>query len=118
MSWGTVELEPGVRRWLEGLTTAHFNTAAFYIELLAEHGPLLSEPYTKQLHGNLRELRFHLDGDAVRITYWIASGRRIILLTAFRKTRMRESREIERAWRAFRQCMNDVHTVVDEHVGE
>jgi len=29
----------------------------------------------------------------VRITYWIASGRRIVLLTVFVKTRMREDKE-------------------------
>jgi len=75
MSWGTVELEPEVRDWLEQLSTAHFATAAFYVDLLAEQGPLLGEPYTRQLDGKLRELRFHLDGAAVRMTYWIASGR-------------------------------------------
>ncbi|MER5391238.1 type II toxin-antitoxin system RelE/ParE family toxin [Saccharopolyspora sp. NPDC002686] len=117
MSWGNVELEPEIRGWLEGLSVAHFSTAAFYIELLAEYGPLLSEPYTKQLRGKLRELRFYLDGDPVRVTYWIASGRRIVLLTAFRKTRMRESREIDRAWRAFRRCLSEGHTV-DEDIGE
>ncbi|RKT82487.1 hypothetical protein SAMN05421805_12260 [Saccharopolyspora antimicrobica] len=117
MIWGTVELESEVRAWLEGLSVAHFSTAAFYIDLLAERGPLLDEPYTKQLRGKLRELRFHLDGDPVRITYWITSGRRIVLLTAFRKKRMRESREVERAWRAFRRCFSEAHTV-DEHIGE
>ncbi|WP_199754927.1 type II toxin-antitoxin system RelE/ParE family toxin [Amycolatopsis sp. WAC 04197] len=33
---------------------------AFYGDLLAEQGPLLGEPYTRQLDGKLRELRFHL----------------------------------------------------------
>ena len=90
MTWCTVELEPEVRDWLEGLPTAHFATAAFYIDLLAAEGPLLGEPYTRQLDGKLRELRFHLEGEAVRVTYWIATGCRVILLTVFRKTRMRE----------------------------
>lgn len=47
---------------LRGFPQAQFATAAFYIDLLAEHGPLLGEPYSKQLSGKLRELRFHLDG--------------------------------------------------------
>ncbi len=51
MGWGMVELEPEVR-----------------IDLLAEQGPLLSEPYTRQLDGKLRELRFRLGGQAVRVT--------------------------------------------------
>jgi len=77
---------------------------------------LLGEPYTRQLDGKLRELRFHLDGNAVRVTYWIASGRRIVLLTVFQKTRMREEREVERARRALRRCVEEEHTV-DEYGG-
>jgi phage-related protein len=59
----------------------------------------------------LRELRFHLDSDAVRITYWIASGRRIILLTVFRKQRMRETAQVDRARRAMVRCIEEQHTV-------
>jgi hypothetical protein len=110
MERGTVELEPEVRDWLAGLSTSHFATAAFYVDLLAEQGPLLGEPYSRQLDGKLRELRFHLDGNAVRVTYWIASGRRIVLLTVFRKTRMREDREIDRARRALVRCVGEAHT--------
>jgi hypothetical protein len=116
MSWGTVELEPEVRDWLEGLSTAQFATAAFYIDLLAERGPLLWEPYTRQLDGKRRELRFHLDRRAVRVTYWIASGRRIVLLTVFAKSRMREDREIDRARRALARCIAEEHSV--EEVGD
>lgn len=65
MNWGTVELEPEVRDWLEELDTAQFATTAFYIDLLAEQGVHLGEPYMRQLDGKLRELRFHLDGNAV-----------------------------------------------------
>ncbi|QOC93314.1 type II toxin-antitoxin system RelE/ParE family toxin [Micromonospora craniellae] len=79
MTWGSVELEPEVRDWLEELPGEYFARAAFYIDLLAEQGVLLGEPYTRQIDGKLRELRFYLDRDAVRVTYWMASGRRIIL---------------------------------------
>jgi len=109
MAWGTVELEPEVRSWFEELPTARFATAAFYIDLLADEGPLLGEPYTRQLDGKLRELRSHLDRQAVRITYWIASGRRIVLLTVFTKARMREDREVERARRALARCIAEAH---------
>lgn len=98
-------------------SASHFATAAFYADLLAERGPLLGESYTRQLDGKLRELRFHLDGEAVRVTYWIASGRRIVLLTEFRKTRMRENREVQRARRALQKCVAEEHTV-EEHNGE
>ncbi|WBQ06913.1 type II toxin-antitoxin system RelE/ParE family toxin [Kribbella sp. CA-293567] len=111
MTWGTVELEAEVRAWLEELPTEHFARSAFYIDLLAERGPLLGEPYTKQLDGKLRELRFWLEQDAMRISYWIATDRRIVLLTVFRKTRMRETREVERARRVFRRCVEESHEV-------
>jgi len=114
MPWGTVELEPEVRAWLQELSTTRFATAAFYIDLLAGKGPLLGEPYTRQLGGKLWELRFHLDRQAVRITYWIASGRRIILLTVFVKTRTREAREVERAGRALARCLAEEHTAAEE----
>ncbi len=114
MSWGTVELEPEVQDWLERLGTAQFATAAFYIDLLGDLGVHLGEPYTRQLDGKLRELRFHLDGDAVRVTYWIATGRRLVLLTVFRKSRMREEREIDRARRALRRCIEQQHVVGDD----
>ncbi|CUU58156.1 Phage derived protein Gp49-like (DUF891) [Parafrankia irregularis] len=111
MIWGTVELEPEVRDWLGRLPTAQFATVAFYVDLLAEQGPLLGEPYTRQLDGKLRELRFHLDSQAVRVTYWIAPGRRVVLLTVFAKTRMREVAEVSRARRALARCMAESHTV-------
>jgi hypothetical protein len=98
---------------LESLSTSHFATAAFYVDLVADRGPLLGEPYTRQLDGKLRELRFHLDGRAVRVTYWIAPGRRIVLLTVFAKTRMREVGEVERARRALARCLAEEHRVED-----
>jgi len=114
MTWGTVELEPEVRDWLEDLSTPQFARAAFYIDLLADQGPLLDEPYTRQLDGRLRKLRFHLDRAVIRITYWIAAEWRIILLTVFRKTQMREDRQVERARRALARCIDEGHTVDEE----
>lgn len=40
------------------------------------------------------------NGNAVRITYWLTPDRRIVLLTVFRKTRQRQSAEVERAHQA------------------
>jgi len=96
---------------LESLSTSQFATVAFYVDLIADRGPLLGEPYTRQLDGKLRELRFHLDGRSVRVTYWIASGRRIVLLTVFAKARMREVAEVERARRALARCLVEEHRV-------
>ncbi len=84
------------------------------MDLLAAQGPLLGEPYTRQLDGKLRELRFHLEGRAVRVTYWIASGRRMALLTVFAKTRMREAAGVSRARRALARCLAAEHTADED----
>jgi hypothetical protein len=72
---------------------------------------MLGEPYTKELQGKLRELRFYVGSEAIRLTYWIASGRRIVLLTVFRKSRQRERHEIDRA---MPRCIAEKHTVEGE----
>lgn len=113
MPWGDVEIEPEVEEWLRSLVPDEFGRVAFYIDLLAEQGPLLDEPYTRQIRGKLRELRFYLGRDRRRISYFIAPGRRIILLTVFRKTRPQERAEIERATVAMQRCVEERHTAED-----
>ena len=113
MTWGTVELEPEVVRWLEGLSDEKFGHVAFYIDMLEEQGVHLAEPYSRQLLGKLRELRFFVGRERVRVSYFIASGRRIVLLTVFRKTRQREELEIMRADRAMRRCIAERHLEVE-----
>jgi hypothetical protein len=114
--WGRVELEPEVADWVENLPAAEFGRVEFYVDLLAERGPLLDQPYTRQLRGKLRELRFYLGarGDAVRISYFITARRRIILLTVFRKQRRQERAEIDRAYRAMQSCKEEHHVANEE----
>jgi hypothetical protein len=114
MSWGEVEFEPEVRDWYLGLSEDPQARATFHVDRLAELGPLLDEPHTRQLAGKLRELRFFLEGRPVRVTYWIAPGRRIILLTVFPKTQRRERAEVERAKRAMERCVREGHTAEDD----
>jgi hypothetical protein len=112
--WGAVELEPEVADWLFSLGPAAWRRALFHIELLESLGPTLGEPDTRQLKGKLRELRFFVGGDARRVTYFVASHRRIILLTTFRKTAAREERQVERAMRAMDRCILEGHSAEDE----
>lgn len=116
MPWGSVELEAEVAEWVEAVPAAEFGRAEFYIDLLAERGPLLDQPYTRQLRGKLRELRFYLGarGDAVRLSYFIAAGRRIILLTVFRKQRRHEQTEIERAYKTMQRCIEEKHVAQED----
>ena len=58
--------------------------------------------------------RFYCGGERIRISYWIASGRRIIALTVFAKTRMRETAEIARAAAAMARCQAEDHTPDEE----
>jgi phage-related protein len=104
-------LEPKVEQGLDGLSNEQFGQAAFYVHLLADRGIHLDEPYTRQLAGKLRELRFYLGRDRHRITYYIATGRRIVLLTVFRKTRQREAQEIRRADQTIARCIAESHAV-------
>ena len=53
MRWGTVDLEPEVVSWLGSLTDNQFGQAERYIDLLADQGVHLSEPFTRQLDGKL-----------------------------------------------------------------
>lgn len=99
-----VEIEPEVRSWLASLSDRDFGRADFLVGLLAEHAADLGEPYTRHLGGKVRELRFHLLRQQTRVTYWLAPGRRVILLTVFRKTRGAETAEVARALHAQKIC--------------
>lgn len=104
MAWGTLLIEPEVAAWLASLGDHDFGYVRRYIDLLTEEGVHLGEPISRHLRGKLRELRFHVAGRHWRITYFIASHRRIVLLTVFPKSRPRERSEVERAWRAMTRC--------------
>jgi hypothetical protein len=78
-----VEIEPEVRSWLERLSDRDFGRADFLVGLLAGQAENLGEPYARHLGGKVRELRFHLLAQQTRVTYWLAPGRRLILLTYF-----------------------------------
>jgi hypothetical protein len=114
-----VEIEPEVRSWLTRLSDRDFGRADFLVGLLAEHAETLGEPHTRCLGGKVRELRFHLLAQQTRVTYWLAPGRRLILLTVFRKTRSAETAEVARALQAQKTCEADhgtAHDIFDREV--
>ena len=96
----TIEIEPEVRDWLETLPLPDYRVVERFADRLATDGPILPFPLASHLGDGLRELRV----GAFRVTYWLAPGRRAVLLTVFRKTRMREADEVLRAQRARKQC--------------
>jgi hypothetical protein len=111
-----IELEPEVRDWLEALPAKHFLKVDEYVGLLAEHAAALGEPYARHLGDGVRELRPTLDGAAIRITYWLTPDRTAVLLTVFRKTRMREEAEVERAKVARKTCETEHGPAHEEFV--
>jgi hypothetical protein len=114
-----VEIEPEVRAWLVGLRDRDFGRVDFMVGLLAAQAEDLGEPYTRHLGGKVRELRFHLLRQQTRVTYWLAPGRRVILLTVFRKTRNAETAEVARALQAQKICETEhglAHDAYDREV--
>ena len=99
-----IELEPEVRDWLETLQLKDYAKVEAMADILSERAETLGEPYSRHLGGKTRELRFHLDRSAVRLSYWLAPGARAVLLTVFRKTRPVERAEVARAIVAQKVC--------------
>jgi hypothetical protein len=116
-----VEIEPEVRAWLESLPARQFRKVERMVMLLAANPTGLGEPHARYLGDGLRELRPTIDGAAFRITYWLASRRVVILLTIFRKSRMREDAEVARAKLAHKTCEaghGPAHDVFDREIEE
>lgn len=113
-----IELEPEVRAWLANLSPQHYRQVEEKADLLARSPTTLGEPHSRNLGDGVRELRFVLGGNATRVTYWLASGRRIVLLTVLRKTRMREEAEVKRAMLAKELCEAEHGPAHDEFTRE
>ena len=71
-------------------------------------------PASRSLGEGLFEPRIDVGRTQRRITYYVADGRRIVLLTAFRKQRQTERTEIRRARQAIRRCIAEVHTAEED----
>ena len=110
----SVELEPEVEQWIDTRTTKEFASVLPHIERLAERGSQLRMPASRSLGNGLLEMRFDLRRVAWRITYYFATGRRIVLLSVFRKQRQNERAEVQRARRAMERCVAEGHTAEED----
>ena len=110
----SVELEPEVEHWMIQLTVRDFASVLPHVERLSERGKLLRMPASRALGDGLFELRFDLLRVAWRITYFFATGRRIVLLTVFHKQRQNERAEMQRARWAMTRCINEGHTAEED----
>jgi phage-related protein len=114
MSPWSVEVEPEVERWMASLGSQEFSSAASRIDYLAESGSSARMPRSRSLGAGLFELRFNLGTTAIRVTYYFAGGRRIVLLTVFQKQRQNERAEVDRARRVMARCVAQRHTADEE----
>lgn len=110
----SVELEPEVESWLEGLAPVQFAVVLPHIERLASRGNLLRMPASRALGDGLFELRFDVDRTSQRITYFFAGEQRVVLLTVFRKQRQNERTEVQRARWAMTRCIAEQHTAEED----
>ena len=70
------------------------------IDILAERGYHLREPYSKHVRDGLFELRIQVSGDAARIFYFFFTGEMIVMVDGFiKKTQKTPSGELEKALR-------------------
>lgn len=77
------------------------------IELLAENGSALREPYSKHLVDGIFELRAKFGSDISRVFYFFVIGKRIVLTNGFiKKTQKTPKSEIELAKKYRNEFLN------------
>jgi len=92
-------ISPEVASWYRSLRPPDQMLTDRMIARLAQKGNQLRMPHSRAIGDGLFELRFAIQQNTVeqRITYVFDTGRRIITLTTFRKTRDSETDQIARA---------------------
>jgi phage-related protein len=74
-----------VEQFLDSLNLKMRAKALGSIDILAEYGNALREPYSKSVHKGLFELRIKFAGDITRIFYFFVVGNKIVLTNGFIK---------------------------------
>lgn len=68
------------------------------IDMLADNGPLLREPYSKHIDDGIFELRAKVGSDISRVLYFFVVGRKVVLTNGFvKKSQRTPPAEIRRA---------------------
>lgn len=81
----TANNDEPVADFLDSLPRKHKAKAFWEIDLLAEKGTNLKEPYVKHIEGELWELRIKFSSDISRVFYFIPTETNIVLLHGFIK---------------------------------
>jgi phage-related protein len=89
-----------VEEFLDSLSPKLNAKALRDIDILAEKGRGLREPYSKHIISGLFELRTQFSGDIARIFYFFYIGDKIILVNGFiKKTQKTPEEELAKAFR-------------------
>ncbi len=86
------------KEFLLSLDTKLRAKTVMLIELLAENGSALREPYSKHLTDGIFELRAKFGSDISRVFYFFVVGKKIVITNGFiKKTQKTPKSEIELA---------------------
>jgi len=103
-----------VEEWLSSLPIVAFGTVAFHIDRLAEQ----VQPFACRTRGRSAMVSSSCvstwSASLSGITYFFPGGHRIVLLTEFRKQRMNERAEIDRARATLARCVREGHTAEED----
>ncbi len=87
-----------IKDFLDSLNPKMQAKAYSLLEILAESGSDLREPYSKPLGDGIFELRVRISTDITRVLYFFYIGRRIIVTNGFvKKTQKTPKSEMEKA---------------------
>lgn len=97
-SYRLVNGKSPVEDFIRGLEKKMQAKALATLDILAEYGNLLREPYSKPMGDGLFELRIQFSGDIARIFYFFVVDNKVILTNGFvKKTAKTPKGEIELA---------------------
>lgn len=98
--YDTVDGKCPVQELLDSLEPKLLAKTLRTIDLLEMNGPILREPYSKQLKDGIFELRTKKGTDITRVLYFFFVGKKVILTNGFvKKTKKTPKLELERAKR-------------------
>ena len=87
-----------VKEFLDSLEVKMRAKVLRTVQLLADNGTQLREPYSKPLEDGIYELRAKVGSDISRVLYFFVIGRTVILTNGFvKKTQKTPRAEIEKA---------------------
>jgi len=96
--------------YIKGLDEKNRAKVLKYIVFLKDNHGYLDEPFSKHITGKIRELRVDFSRHHHRIFYFVAIGRRIILLHCFlKKTERTPEREIKKALAYYNDAINNLN---------